>query len=149
CPCSGKMTLHRASNGKDARLLQVQVDHCPHDVAVEELVSTVRWLLAEPGRVNTSPEVEARLTSDLDEPGRHAKPAASRSEAGSIFTLRIYGDRVLEIDWSRDAYRQPDGSAELQSTESYFVAVRPRTKNDAERVTVRQEPRVTARPMCR
>jgi hypothetical protein len=143
------MTLHRASNGTDARLLQVQIDHCPHDVAVEDLVLDVRWLLAEPGKVNVPAELEAELKKDLDEPGRHAKPAVSRSDAGTISALRIYGDRVVEIDWSRDAFRQRDGSVKLQPTESYFVAIRPREKTDAERVTVVKEPRVTGVPKCR
>lgn len=141
CACRGTMTLHRASNHTDARLLQVQLNHCPHQAAVVELVVDVDWLLAE--------AVGAELKKDLDEPGRHAKPAVSRSEAGTISSLRIYGDRVVEIDWSRDAFRQRDGSVELQPTESYFVAVRPREKTDAERVTVAKEPRVTGVPKCR
>jgi hypothetical protein len=140
CQCSASATLVRADNGKDARLLQIQVDHCSHGTATKPILDHLDWLLSKDDR--------AQLARDIDDPGHDAQPPASQASPGTISTRRIYGDRVVELEWSRDAYRQPDGSVAVQPTESYFVAIRPRTSADAPQVKVSKDSRVTAAPQC-
>lgn len=143
CPCAGSFTLRRAANGTDADLLQIRLEHCPHDMAVDGLSYGFEWMFLHPSR-----ESFVKYKADLDEPARGARGASS-ADAGSISAVRIYGDRVAEIEWSRDAYQQRNGSIDLQPTESYFVAIRPRREGDAERVIVRNDRRVTGVPYCK
>lgn len=149
CSCQGSAMLQRAANGRDAGLLQLQISHCPHDEAVSTLGYHISWLLAESGKDPTSARTLAKLQRDLDEPTHDASLVNLSETAGNASAVRLYGDRVVEIAWSRDAYQLANGSIEPQPTESYFVAVRPQRKGDTERVTsAGKEPRVTAVPVC-
>lgn len=147
CPCDGSMTLHRAKNGRDADVLRIQVDHCPHDAAVHALTLGFEWILT--GKLDSSSELAAQYKHEIDEPAYGTTRELSLDDVGSVSALRVYGDRVVELHWSRDAFRQNDGSIELQSTESYLIAIRARRKGDVERVTVREEPHVTGVPVCK
>lgn len=150
CPCDGSLTLRRARNGTEADLLQIQVDHCPHELAVHTIAGPgFDWFIAESEKAEPSSARAAKWKLDLDEPAHGASTGSSPAKIGTVTALRIYGDRVMEINWSRDAFRQNDGSIELQSTESYLIAIRARHKGDVERVTVREEPRVTGVPVCK
>lgn len=141
CPCKGHATVHRASNGKDARLYQIQIDHCPHEAAAHDIRMHMMFLLND--------KQLSKLELDLDEPGRKANPPALRADNGTIAATHVYGDRVVEMNWSRDSYRQNDGTLVPQPTESYFIAVRPKTSDDRECASSSKEPRVGSAPACR
>ena len=138
CPCEGTATLFQADDHKNVRLIQLQIDHCPHEVAAQTIVEHLEWLLRKEDR--------ARLEHDIGSPGHDAVPPTLHPINGTISTRQVYGDRTVELEWSRDAYRQPDGSVVDQSREWYFVAIRPRSNDDKPQVSVSKDRHVTEAP---
>ena len=134
CPCTGTGVLHRDPAGGDATLLQYSIQHCPHPVVAERIPLHLEFLIPE--------QHHDRLRRDFDAPARDQH----RDDVHRVEAVHVYGDRTIELDWSRDAHRGEDGKIAVQDRETYFIAVRPRKPGDRERVTVHTEPLVTAAP---
>jgi hypothetical protein len=136
CPCRGSATVHRASNRTDAALLQFSLQQCAHASIVEEAHDILDWWVPESSH--------GRLLKDLERPGGDEQ----RPEHRKVEATHIYGDRTVEMTWTRDVFRAADGTEQPGDTESIFVAVRPRKRGDREQVRATTEPVISPTPRC-
>jgi hypothetical protein len=136
CPCRGTATLYRASNGVDASLYEYRVSTCPHYLTVDQAIGDLDHLIPKD-------ELD-RFERDLDRPGG----SKQLPEHHLVNATHVYGDRTVELTWTRDVHRRPDGTLQVQDTETYFIAVRPKKAGDRERVDLDVEPVITGAQKC-
>lgn len=133
CRCEAKLELEASPDGKKLVAVRYSVQHCPEDRATTASAYAVSGYRA----------TELARIFDLKQNAGERDPSTQRMTG-----TYVDGNATMNLEWTREAYRDDSGNIEPNGRVSYFVVIKPRKDGDRESVKIENEPTVTPRKKC-